>query len=80
MDTWIDGGKEGRKEGRMDGFDAGNTLSTMSFVIEYSQEMEYSGYHNILIDQELLPQYDSQIWPLITDYLEIGGKSTSHFK
>lgn len=49
MDTWIDGRKEGRKEERMDGFDAGNTLSTRSFVIEYSQEMEYSVYHNILI-------------------------------
>lgn len=45
----------------MDGFDAGNTLSTMSFVNEYSQEMEYSGYHNILINLVLLPQYDSQI-------------------
>lgn len=53
--------KAGKKEEWINGFDAGNTLSTAPFVIEYSQEMEHSGYHNILINRVLPPQYYSQI-------------------
>lgn len=49
------------------------TCTTLSFVIHCCQEVECSGYHNILINRVFLPQYHSQMWPL-TNISRLGKK------
>lgn len=53
MERWKEGRKAGQKEEQMDVMDYKET--SKEHIIQYSQKMECSGYHNILINRVLLP-------------------------